>query len=185
MCYYDAGARSFYTKDVPVTSPESLSGLKIRVQKSITSVKMVQALGGSATPVAWGEIYTALQQGVVDGAENNPPSFYLSRHYEVCKYYVLDEHTYPPDILLMSQPIWETLSEQEQQWLMESVEESVDYQRELWRAASDNAIEQVKAAGVEVIKPDKQPFRDAVTSMYDEYRGSEIYSLIEEIKAIQ
>jgi len=98
MCYYDAGSRSFYIKDRPVNSPEDLKGMKIRVMKSKTAVDMIQALGGSATPISWGELYTALQQGVVDAAENNPPSFYLSRHYEVCKYYCLDEHTSIPDI---------------------------------------------------------------------------------------
>ena len=86
MCYYDAGSRSFYTKDQPINTPSDLRGLKIRVMKSKTAVEMVQALGGSATPISWGELYTALQQGVVDGAENNPPSFYLSRHYEVSQY---------------------------------------------------------------------------------------------------
>ncbi|UCD39304.1 MAG: TRAP transporter substrate-binding protein, partial [Fidelibacterota bacterium] len=117
LCYYDAGSRSFYTKERPINTPADLQGLKIRVMKSITSVKMVQALGGSATPIPWGELYTSLQQGVVDGAENNPPSFYLSRHYEVCKYYSLDEHTAVPDILLMSTVVWNKLSAQEQQWV--------------------------------------------------------------------
>ena len=89
LCFYDAGSRSFYTKEKPILTPDDLKGMKIRVQESATSVKMVNALGGSATPISWGELYTALQQGVVDGAENNPPSFYLSRHYEVCNYYSL------------------------------------------------------------------------------------------------
>ena len=88
MCYYDAGSRSFYTKDKPINTPSNLEGLKIRVQKSQTSINMVKNLGGSATPIPWGELYTSLQQGVVDGAENNPPSFYLSKHYEVCKFLV-------------------------------------------------------------------------------------------------
>jgi tripartite ATP-independent transporter DctP family solute receptor len=87
LCYYDAGSRSFYTKDRPINHPDDLSGLKIRVMQSITAVEMMRALGGSATPITWGELYTALQSGVVDGAENNPPSLYTSRHYEVCKYY--------------------------------------------------------------------------------------------------
>jgi len=84
MCYYDAGSRSFYTKDRPINTPADLRGLKIRVMKSMTAVKMVQALGGSATPIPWGELYSSLHYGVVDVAANNPPSFYLSRHYEVC-----------------------------------------------------------------------------------------------------
>ena len=86
LCYYDAGSRSFYTKDKSINSPKDLEGLKIRVMESVTAMNMVKNLGGSPTPISWGELYTSLQQGVVDGAENNPPSFYLSRHYEVCKY---------------------------------------------------------------------------------------------------
>ncbi len=185
MCYYDAGSRSFYTKERPIHSPADLPGLKIRVMKSITSVKMVQALGGSATPIPWGELYTALQQGVVDGAENNPPSFYLSRHYEVCKFYSLDEHTAVPDILLMSTVVWNSLSQDEQKWLQEAVDESVEKQKILWKEASENALKEVQKAGVEVIYPDKKPFREAVRAMHESYKGTSIYDLIKEIEKIK
>ncbi|HDL17653.1 MAG TPA: TRAP transporter substrate-binding protein [Bacteroidetes bacterium] len=181
LCYYDAGSRSFYTKDVPVNSPADLKGLKIRVMKSLTAVKMVQALGGSATPISWGELYTALQQGIVDGAENNPPSFYLSHHYEVCKYYTLDQHTFVPDILLISTRIWQQLSLQEQKWLQEAVNESVDYEKVLWKEASDHALAEVQKAGVKIIYPDKAPFEAAVKKMHESYRGTPIYSLLREI----
>jgi tripartite ATP-independent transporter DctP family solute receptor len=185
MCYYDAGSRSFYTKEKPVNTPTDLNGLKIRVMKSITSVNMVKALGGSATPIPWGELYTALQQGVVDGAENNPPSFYFSKHYEVCKYYVLDEHTAVPDILIMSKVVWDNLSKEEQDWLQEAVDESVPYQKKLWKEASEEALTEVKKAGVEVIYPDKTPFQSAVIEMHNSYKGTEIYDLIQQIKAIE
>ncbi|MBD3287352.1 DctP family TRAP transporter solute-binding subunit [candidate division KSB1 bacterium] len=185
LCYYDAGSRSFYTKDVPIHSPDDLAGLKIRVMKSQTAVKMVQALGGSATPIAFGELYTALQQGVVDGAENNPPSFYLSRHYEVCNYYCLDEHTAVPDILLISTRVWEGLNPQQQQWLQEAVDESVEHQKKLWKEASDHALSEVQKAGVEIIRPEKAPFREKVRDMYEEYKGTPIYDLIQEIQNIQ
>ena len=181
LCYYDAGSRSFYTKDVPVNSPADLKGLKIRVMKSLTAVKMVQALGGSATPISWGELYTALQQGIVDGAENNPPSFYLSHHYEVCKYYSLDQHTFVPDILLISTRIWQQLSPQEQKWLQEAVDESVDYEKILWKEASDRALAEVQKAGVKIIHPDKAPFEAAVKKMHESYRGTPIYPLLQEI----
>ena len=184
MCYYDAGSRSFYTKEKPILKPEDLKGMKIRVMKSITAVEMVQSLGGSATPIPWGELYTALQQGVVDGAENNPPSFYLSRHYEVCKYYCLDEHTAVPDILLMSTVVWNNLTEQEQVWLQEAVDESVGVQKILWKEASEHALAEVQKAGVEIIYPDKEPFRNAVKSMHESYRGTVIYDLIQEIAAL-
>lgn len=185
MCYYDAGSRSFYTKTRPVQTPQDLKGLKIRVMKSITSVEMVQALGGSATPISWGELYTALQQGVVDGAENNPPSFYSSRHYEVCKYYSLDEHTSVPDILLMSTVVWNNLTPQEQQWLQEAVDESVDYQRQLWKEASEEALREVQQAGVEIIYPDKAPFRESVRGMHESYKGTAIYDLIQVIQGME
>ena len=140
----------------------------------------------SATPISWGELYTALQQGVVDGAENNPPSFYISRHYEVCKYYVLDEHTAIPDVLLISTIIWETLTAQEQQWLTEAALESAQHQKQLWKKASDDALRAVQASGVEVIYPDKTPFAEKVTPLYEAYRDEPaIYELIQQIRAVR
>lgn len=183
--YYDAGSRSFYTTDKRVRSPADLAGLKIRVQKSQTSVRMVAALGGSATPISWGELYTALQQGVVDGAENNPPSFYLSRQYEVSKYYTLDEHTSVPDILLMSSRIWDDLTPEQQAWLQEAVDDSVAYQRKLWQEATDEALAAVQAAGVEVIYPDKTPFQQAVVAMKESYAGTEVADLLKRIEAVE
>jgi tripartite ATP-independent transporter DctP family solute receptor len=182
LCYYDAGARSFYTRDTPIRKPEDLKGLKIRVQKSLTATRMVQALGGAATPIDWGELYSALQQGVVDGAENNPPSFYLSRHYEASRFYSLDEHTRVPDVLLISTRVWEDLSRQERDWLTAAVGSSVVEQRRLWREASDYAMTQVRAAGVEVIEPDKSLFREAVRPMHESYRGTPLFDLIREIE---
>jgi tripartite ATP-independent transporter DctP family solute receptor len=114
LAFYDAGSRSFYTCNRPVAEPADLSGMKIRVMESRNSVTMTRLLGASPTPISFGELYTALQQGVVDGAENNPPSFVSSRHYEVCGYYALDEHTSIPDVVVISTRIWDTLSEQEQ-----------------------------------------------------------------------
>ncbi len=184
LCYYDSGSRSFYTKKVPIYKPSDLKGLKIRVMKSQTAVQMVEALGGSATPISWGELYTALQQGVVDGAENNPPSFYLSHHYEVCKYYSLDEHTSIPDILLISEPIWENLSKQQQQWLQEAADESVIYEIKLWKKATEYAMEEVQKAGVKIIHPNKELFRAKVKSMYDAYEGTPVYTLLKQIEAI-
>ena len=181
LAYYDAGSRSFYTTDVPVRSPEDLTGLKIRVQQSRTSVRMVDALGGAATPIAWGELYTALQQGIVDGAENNPPSFHLSRHFEVARYFTLDEHTAVPDVLLASRHVWDRLSAQEQAWLQEAADASALLQRRLWQEATAEAMAAVAAAGVEIIKPDKAAFRDAVTTMHSAYRGTPAGDLLERI----
>jgi tripartite ATP-independent transporter DctP family solute receptor len=185
MGYYDSGSRSIYMVDTPVETPTDINGKKIRVMKSQTAVKMVAALGGSATPISWGELYTALQQGVVDGAENNPPSFYLSGHYEVCKYYALNEHTSVPDMLLMSSRIWNSLDEQQQEWLQKAVDDSVAYQRELWQASTDEALAAVKEAGVTVTYPDKQPFMAAVQEMKASYDGTEIGRLLKAIEAVE
>jgi tripartite ATP-independent transporter DctP family solute receptor len=185
LCYYDAGNRSFYTKDKPILTPDDLKGLKIRTQESPTSVKLVRALGGSATPIAWGELYTALQQGVVDGAENNPPSFYLSRHYEVCKYYSLNEHTSVPDVLLISTVIWDDLTPQEQQWIQEAADESYQYQKKLWKEATEEALKEVQKAGVKIYYPDKSLFEEKVKPLIEEYRNEpSVYNLIKQIKMV-
>jgi len=180
--YYDAGSRSFYTTQKQINSPADLAGLKFRVPNSQTAVTMVQTLGGAATPIDWGELYTALQQGVVDGAENNPPSFYLSRHYEVSKYYVLDEHTAVPDVILMSEQIWQSLTPTQQGWVQSAMRDSVVYQKELWQAATSDALAKVKAHGVEVIVPDKQPFIDAVKPLHQQLDGSDVGDLIQQIQ---
>ena len=185
MGYYDSGSRSFYMVDTPVASPADVGGKKIRVMKSQTAVKMIAAMGGSATPIAWGELYTALQQGVVDGAENNPPSFYLSGHYEVSKYYALNEHTSVPDMLLMSSHVWDSLDEQQQKWLQTAVDDSVAYQRELWQASTEEALAAVREAGVIVTYPDKQPFMAAVQEMKASYDGTEIGRLLQAIEAVE
>jgi tripartite ATP-independent transporter DctP family solute receptor len=182
--YYDAGSRSFYTKDKPIRTPNDLAGLKIRVMESVTAMEMVKSMGGSPTPISWGELYTSLQQGVVDGAENNPPSFYLSRHYEVCKFYTLDEHTVLPDVLIVGTHLWDKLSADEQEWLHAAVKESVKYQRKLWLEAEEEALAEVQKAGVEVIRPDKTLFSDMVSDIYEQYKSDEVlYPLIQQIKA--
>lgn len=186
LCFYDAGSRSFYTKDKPINTPKDLIGLKIRTQESATSVKLVNSLGGSATPISWGELYTALQQGVVDGAENNPPSFYLSRHYEVCKYYSIDEHTSVPDVLVISTVIWNDLTEQEKIWLQEAVDESYIYQKKLWQESSLESLKAVESAGVKIIYPDKTPFIEKVQPLLEEYKSEkEVYDLIQKIKNVK
>ena len=186
LCYFDAGTRSFYSKGKPILIPGDLAGLKIRTQESPTSIKMVQTMGGSPTPIAWGELYSALQQGVVDGAENNPPSFFLSRHYEVCKFYSLDEHTGVPDVLLISTKSWRNLSTDAKQILQEAVEECAQLQKTLWKEATRLALESVQNAGVEIHYPDKSEFILKVQSMYDSFSSSsEINILIQKIKNVK
>jgi len=154
--------------------------------KSITAMEMVKAQGGSPTPISWGELYTALQSGVVDGAENNPPSFYTSHHYEVCKYYSLNEHTMVPDVLIISQKVWEKLSEQEKKWLQEAADRSVSVQRKLWAESEKESLEKVQEAGVTINYPEKGPFAEKVTELLESYRDDEkIYSLITRIRAVE
>ncbi|OUW35513.1 MAG: C4-dicarboxylate ABC transporter substrate-binding protein [Flavobacteriaceae bacterium TMED179] len=184
--YYDSGSRSFYTINKPIEKPNDLEGLKIRVMESQTAIDMVKSFGGSPTPISWGELYTALQQGVVDGAENNPPSFYLSRHYEVCKYYIIDEHTVLPDVVLMSTHLWNSLNEQEQVWVQKAMDLSVIEQRRLWLESEMESLEAVKAAGVEVSYPDKSKFSDMSRSVADQYAQDPlIKSFIDKIKNTQ
>ena len=186
LCFYDAGSRSFYTIDKPIHHPDDLKGLKIRVMKSMTAMEMVKAQGGSPTPISWGELYTALQSGVVDGAENNPPSFYTSHHYEVCKYYSLNEHTMVPDVLIISQKVWEKLSEQEQLWIQQAADESVPVERRLWAESEKESLEKVKEAGVSIIYPDKEPFSEKVEDLLESYRENDkLYDLITRIREVE
>jgi len=185
LCFYDAGARSFYTTHKQIETPADLAGLKIRVLKSEMSMRMIQAMGGSPTPIDWGELYTALQQGVVDGAENNPPSYYTSRHYEITRYFSLDEHLRLPDMLVISPRIWKQLSPEDQKVLTEAVAESVTYQRQLWEKMERKALTEVEKAGVIVTRPDKKPFRDKVQSLWAEFEGTEVGELAKRIQATE
>lgn len=185
LCFYDSGSRSFYTKDKPILKPEDLSGMKIRVMSSPTSIEMIKLMGGAATPISWGELYTALQGGVVDGAENNPPSFYLSHHYEVCKYYSINEHTSIPDVVLISTHTWNKLNEEEKGWLNEAVRRSVVYQRERWLESEEESLNGVREAGIEVVYPDKQPFMDKVKPIKEKYKQDPaLKEIIEAIDAL-
>ncbi len=186
LCFFDAGSRSFYTINKPIEKPDDLKGMKIRVMKSKTAMDMVQALGGNPTPISYGELYTALQSGVVDGAENNPPSFYTSRHYEVCKYYSLDEHTSVPDVLIIGQHIWNDLTDQEKEWLQQAADDAVPVERKLWAESVKESLEEVQKAGVTIYRPDKAPYQEKVKGLYESYRDQEvIYSYIKRIQAVQ
>lgn len=186
LTFYDAGSRSFYMKEAPVKSPSDLVGKKIRVQKSNMAVAMVNDLGGAPTPISWGELYTALQQGVVDGAENNPPSFYTSKHYEVCKFYSLDEHTAVPDVLLIGTDTWSRLNEQEKSWVKTAVKVSTTAQRKLWASSEKESIAAVQKAGVTIFYPEKKPFEEQTKGILELFDGDEeMKSLITAIKKQQ
>lgn len=181
LCYYDAGSRNFYTIDQPILKPSDLKGLKIRVQKSKTSMDMVEALGGSPTPIPYGELYTALQQKMVDGAENNPPSFYNSRHFEVCKHLSMDEHTRVPDMLIVSEKVWQRLSPQVRQWVQEAADESAEFERNLWGEEVQRVLKAAEEAGVTVHYPDKTLFVELVAPIHKTYAGTAVGNLLERI----
>ena len=186
LCWLDAGSRNFYTVNTPIRTPADLQGLKIRVQNSPVSIAMVRQLGAAPTPIDFGELYTALAQGVVDGAENNPPSFFLSRHYEVARYYTLDEHTSIPDVLIVSTKVWDTLSEQERAWLQQAARESAEHQAVLWAEAEEESLVAVQEAGVEIIRPDKEPFRREVQPLLESFRAQPaLYDLIQQIQTTE
>jgi tripartite ATP-independent transporter DctP family solute receptor len=181
LCYYDGGSRNFYTKDKPIKTPDDLKGLKIRVMNSKTAIDMVKAMGGAPTPIAWGELYSALAQGTVDGAENNLPSFTSNKHYEICKHFTLDGHTRIPDMLLMSSRVWEKLDPQEQGWVQQAATESVDFQRQLWQQKTIEALEQAKAEGVTIYEVDTAAFAEKVAPMLAEVESAEVRALLKQI----
>jgi len=185
LVYYDAGARSFYTKSKPILKPSDLKGLKIRTQQSPMAMEMIKALGGSATPISWGELYTALQSGVVDGAENNPPSLYTSNHYEVAKYYSLDEHTMVPDVVLINTKKWNSLPDTLKSVLQQVAEESVEYQKKLWKDYVQECMQIMESKGLKVYHPDKTPFKEMSRSLWDKYADTRIGELAKRIEEVQ
>lgn len=182
--YFDAGSRSFYTCNNEVNHPDDLSGLKIRTMKSQSAVKMTAAMGASATPISFGELYTALQQGVVDGAENNAITFYKSRHYEICKNYTLDEHNSIPDIIIMSHLVWKGLSKQQQEWINQAMQSAIQFQKELWKQDTELALAALKAEGVNIITPDKAPFIQRVSAFKNNFNGTAVGKLLQRIEEI-
>ncbi len=182
LCYYDAGSRNFYTVDHPVRTPEDLDGLKIRVLNSRTAMDMVSCLGASPTPIAWGELYSALAQGTVDGAENNPPSFTTNKHYEICKHFTLDGHTRVPDLLMMGTKAWDRLGPQTQAWVRQAAEESAAFERELWIEQTRASLEEAKANGVTIYEVDQSLFAAKVQPMYDAIEDPELKDLVRRIR---
>lgn len=185
LSWFDAGARNFYNSKRPVTKLADLKGLKIRVQESQMMMGMVAAVGANATPMAYGEVYSALQTGVIDGAENNWPSFESTSHYEVSKYYVLDEHTRVPEMQMISKKTWEKLSAEDQKIIKECALESAKIERELWAAKEKASEEKVKAGGAiitELEPGEKEKFQAAMAPLYAQF-GAGYEDLIKEIQS--
>lgn len=171
--WYAAGARSFYNSVRPINTPADVEGLKVRVMSNDLFVKMIEAMDGNATPMAFAEVYQSLKTGVVDGAENNPPSYESTNHFEVAKYYSLSEHLIIPEALVMSKATWDKLTPEQQDIVMAAGRASADYQRELWAEREAASLEIVKAGGTEVNTiADKAPFQEAMTPVYDAFLES-------------
>jgi tripartite ATP-independent transporter DctP family solute receptor len=185
ICYYDSGSRSFYTLNKPILKPEDVREMKLRVLPSKTAHDMITTLGGGPTPIPFGELYTALQQGMIDGAENNPPSLFTSRHYEVAKHYSLDEHTRVPDVVIFSKKIWDGLDPQVQRWVTEAANDSVTFQRKLWREQTEEALREVQKAGVTIYNPDKAAFAAAMAPMYERVEGTRVGELARRIREVK
>lgn len=169
LAWVDAGARSFYTQK-PINTPEDVAGLKIRVMNNDLYTAMISAMGGNPSPMAFGEVYQSLKTGVVDGAENNFPSFKNVAHYEVTTNYSLSEHLIIPECICVNTAKFEALSPELQAEVTEAAEEAGLYQRELWAVQSEQARKDVEAAGVQVNEiADKTPFQDAMVAVYDDY----------------
>lgn len=184
LAFYDSGARSFYNTKKDIASIADLKGMKFRVIQSDVFVDMVNALGANATPMAYGEVYSALQTGVIDGAENNWPSFESAKHYEVAKHYTLDQHQIVPEVLVMSKASWDKLSPEDQTIVRQAAKDSVVKMRELWDAQEKKSRDIVEKAGVKVSEIDKQPLIDAMKPVYDKYLSTpELKDLAARIQA--
>lgn len=183
LTYYDSGSRSFYGKK-PVNSPDDLKGMKIRVQQSPTTIKMIQTLGGTPTPMAWGEVYSALQMGVVDMAENNVTALTNGRHGEVSKFYSYTEHQIVPDVLVMSAMRWDSLKKPDQALIKQAAIDSFHVQKQLWSDFEQAEKAKAEKMGVKFNTVNKQAFVDKVKPMIDEERKNPaIAKLLDEIAA--
>jgi TRAP-type C4-dicarboxylate transport system substrate-binding protein len=183
LCYYDSGARSFYNTKRAIRTPDDLRGLKIRVQNSDIYVGMVQALGANPTPIPYGEVYQALVQGVVDGAENNWPSYENSRHYEVANNYSLTRHVMAPEVLVASERSWNRMTAEEQSYLQAAAIDSVPIMRKLWDARVESSRARVVKNGVELVEDvDHAAFAERMLPVWDQFlKTPELRALADDV----
>ncbi len=187
LAYYDSGARSFYNSERPIRSIDDIEGMSFRVMQSDIFVDMVGALGGNATPLPYGEVYSSIQTGVIDGAENNWPSYDSSGHFEVAPFYTLDEHLIVPEVLVMSKMSWDALDPADQDLVRQAARDSVPFMRELWVESEAESQQRMIDAGVEIITDiDKQPFIDAMVPVYETYVTTDVLKdLVARIQATE
>lgn len=184
LTYYDSGSRNFYNSKHEIKTPDDMKGLKIRVQQSELMMDMIKALGASPTPMAYGEVYSGLQSGVIDGAENNWPSYYSTSHYEVAKYFTLNGHTRTPEVVIMSKVAWDKLSKDDQKLIKEAAVASQKAQRESWTAYEKKSIDAVKAKGNTITTVDIKPWQEAVKDVLTKH-GKDVKGLLDKIAAVK
>ena len=186
LAFYDGGARSFYNSKKPINTVADLAGLKFRVIQSDVFVDMVAALGATATPMPYGEVYSSIETGVIDGAENNFPSYESAKHFEVAKNYSLDQHTIVPEVFVMSKASWDKLSDEDKTIFKQAGKESMEKQWELWDARVARSRKLVEDAGSQITTPEKQAFIDAMKPVYDKYVNTpELKDLVARIQAVK
>ncbi len=185
LSWFESGARNFYNTTHPIKSPDDLKGLRIRVQQSDLMVGMVNSLGAIAVPMAYGEVYSGLQTGLIEGAENNWPSYMSTGHYEVAKYYTLDEHTRVPEITIGSKISLGKLSAADRSLIMKAAKDSMPYQISQWSAYKKTAEDKVRAAGAVITPvPDKSAFRAAMSPVYEK-QSTEVRELVKRIQDME
>lgn len=183
LSWYDGDVRCFYSSEKPITCLEDFKGLRIRIQESSIMEAIVTALGAYAVKVPYGDVYSYLERGLVDGAENNWPSYESMKHYEVAKYYTEDEHVRIPEIQLVSRHTWEKLSEEDQQIILESAKKAAEFEKQIWKTRVESAREKVIQKGTELIdisEEEKERIREVISSVYDSYVNDE--ALVEKIR---
>ncbi len=185
LAFLDAGSRSFYTSK-PIKTPDDLKGLKIRVQNSALSIDTIKALGGTPVPLPYGELYSAMQQGVVDGAENNVPSYYSSRHYEVKNVFSRDNHTMVPDVLVISTSVWDSLTDEQREGVRKAAKETVKVQEDNWAKYVEKATQDLKQHNVTFVESDIAKFQAAVQPVYDKFKtdNPDLVPLLDQIQSI-
>ncbi len=183
--FYDSGARSFYNSRRPVRAPSDLRGLRIRVQPAELMMDMMSALGAIPIPMDFEDVYTGLQTGLVDGAENNYPSWVTKGHFETARYYTQDEHSRVPEIILFSKVVWDRLSTMDQEIIRKAAQDSIPYQRTLWDSIVAESVRAAEAAGCAIITDvDRQAFIDAMKPVYTKHSAG-LQPLIDRIRAVE
>ena len=187
MCWMDAGARSFYDTKHPIKNMADLKGLKVRVMGNPMFVDMANSMGANGIAMGYDQVFTSLQTGVIDGAENNPPSFVFDNHYQVAKFYTIDEHLIVPEMLVMSKKIFDSLSKDDQALLLKYAREAQMEERKLWEIYEKQAMDKAKANGVQVLQisaADKKQLQDAVKPVWDKY-GPKYAAMVKRIQDVK